>query len=291
MVSLLKCYKKPLHPSPQLPNFVPMLHKPLSKLNLIMMEQDQPQSNLKPYNNNNNNNNTSSKKISISILVISLPVLYVSLSHVPFSCLFKDTTFWFLISNSIIILVAADSGLFAGSSSSMSSENLYDEYVKHSRARSLCFVSVPPPPPPILVKEEKIEEAEQIQEPPPANVDEKQSLKGSNEIDSLTNGKQSSTELTVQEPVVLISEKEIVAEQPRYDRSRSELPEKSRVSATVTKNLVPRSATMVTEKRSCSMEESEYWKMSDEELNKRVEEFIRSFNREIRLQGKMSTVY
>jgi len=60
------------------------------------------------------------------------------------------------------------------------------------------------------------------------------------------------------------------------------MPEKSRV--------VPRSSTMTVEKRSCGMEESEYWKMSDEELNKRVEEFIRRFNREIRLQEKMSTV-
>jgi len=72
-----------------------MLHNPLSEVNLIIiMEQEQPQPNLNPYNNNNNNNNNIiTKKISISILVISPPLLFVSLLHVPFSCLFKDTTF------------------------------------------------------------------------------------------------------------------------------------------------------------------------------------------------------
>jgi hypothetical protein len=62
------------------------------------------------------------RTVSISVLVMSLPVLYVSFLHVPPAALFRDTTFWFLMSNSIIIVIAADSGmLFFGSSSSSSS--------------------------------------------------------------------------------------------------------------------------------------------------------------------------
>ena len=56
-------------------------------------------------------------KVSISILVMVLPVLYVSILRVPPTTLFRDTTFWFLMSNSIIVVIAADSGmLFFGSS-------------------------------------------------------------------------------------------------------------------------------------------------------------------------------
>jgi hypothetical protein len=57
-------------------------------------------------------------KVSISALVISLPIIYVSLLRVPPSTLARDSTFWFLMSNSIIAIIAADSGmLFLGSAS------------------------------------------------------------------------------------------------------------------------------------------------------------------------------
>uniref|UniRef100_A0ACD6A3P2 Uncharacterized protein n=1 Tax=Avena sativa TaxID=4498 RepID=A0ACD6A3P2_AVESA len=58
-------------------------------------------------------------KVSISALVISLPIIYVSLLRVPPSALARDSTFWFLMSNSIIAIIAADSGmLFLGSADS-----------------------------------------------------------------------------------------------------------------------------------------------------------------------------
>ena len=64
--------------------FVPMLHNPLSEVNLIIiMEQEQPQPNLNPYNNNNNNNNNIiTKKISILILVISPPSCHAPLPKI-----------------------------------------------------------------------------------------------------------------------------------------------------------------------------------------------------------------
>lgn len=61
------------------------------------------------------------RTVSISVLVMSLPVLYVSFLHVPPAALARDTTFWFLMSNSIIIVIAADSGMLFFRSSSSSS--------------------------------------------------------------------------------------------------------------------------------------------------------------------------
>ncbi|CAM0875735.1 unnamed protein product [Alopecurus aequalis] len=57
-------------------------------------------------------------KVSISALVISLPIIYVSLLRVPPSTLARDSTFWFLMSNSIIAIIAADSGVLFFSSAS-----------------------------------------------------------------------------------------------------------------------------------------------------------------------------
>uniref|UniRef100_A0A453LQ02 Uncharacterized protein n=1 Tax=Aegilops tauschii subsp. strangulata TaxID=200361 RepID=A0A453LQ02_AEGTS len=55
-------------------------------------------------------------RVSISALAISLPIIYVSLLRVPPSALARDSTFWFLMSHSIIAIIAADSGVLFFSS-------------------------------------------------------------------------------------------------------------------------------------------------------------------------------
>lgn len=250
------------------------------------------------YYNNNKSPATKqppkAKKLSISILVVSLPLLYVYLLHVPPSSLLTDTAFWFLIANSIIFIAAAD---FASSSSTenTTATNLYDEYVKHARTRSTKEEFEKPAPDSTPVQM-------QVQQPEPAadNADPKQSSEEP-ELGAETHAFGSSGELKLlhdeninvandSSSTELRSEPELVpavvdVKQPRLcERRRSELFE---TNGEATKSSVlPRSATSVTEKRRrCGVvEESDYWKMSDEELNERVEEFIRRFNREIRLQ-------
>ncbi|KAK1309167.1 hypothetical protein QJS10_CPA09g00642 [Acorus calamus] len=79
-------------------------------------------------------------------MIISLPLLYYYSIHIPPSTLIKDTKFWFFLSNTIILIVAADSGAFS-SSSSEATMDLYDEYLKHRRSREDCIGSIDVVPP------------------------------------------------------------------------------------------------------------------------------------------------
>ncbi|KAH0455891.1 hypothetical protein IEQ34_015923 [Dendrobium chrysotoxum] len=161
------------------------------------------------------------KKTSISILlVLSLLLLYLSLLNISPTNLIEDTTFWFLLSNSIIFIVAVDYGVF----SAPDNTDIYDEFIQHDRSYSR---------PPCLVIE-KSKSVENVKE-------EKNSLNCSdNETRSVKN-----------EKVV----ESFLAEKP--------------AAATVS---------------SSGEEENEYSMLSDEELNRRVEEFIRKFNRELSSQ-------
>ncbi|WOK91725.1 hypothetical protein Cni_G00416 [Canna indica] len=175
------------------------------------------------------------KKLSISILVISLPLLYVSLLRIPPSTLFKDTTFWFLMSNSLIIIVAADSGIFSSSSSAAAADELHDEYIRQSKARTAFLVVRPSleKEPPARAESQK----EEINKPTPPAAERVADASAAGE--------------------------EVDAPPP-----------------------LRRSATEKEMECSGAEESDQYSELSDEELNKRVEEFIRRFNREIRLQNE-----
>ncbi|KAJ6792928.1 Uncharacterized protein M6B38_238890 [Iris pallida] len=268
------------------------------------MEEKLPTKILKP---------TNAKKISISMFVVSLPLLYVSLLHVPPSDLFNDTTFWFLISNSIIVILAADSGLFF--SSHDPTNDLYDEYVRRSRARAPNAVTMPRPE--VVNQEECPEVIKHVQTSSTESSNElrhEQNTTSDRVVDEIPNEsrrhvrnlvvdrdvsdcsvtvreKEISNEATEEQNITLTSNPLATADEiniaskdsTKISRSRSEKAAKNR-DATRRKSF--RRST--TERRSCRVEESEYWRMSDEELNRKVEDFIRKFNREIRLQAIMT---
>lgn len=262
------------------------------------MEHSPNVSKAKPYHSSNNSKPPTARKISISILVISLPVLYVSLLHIPPSALFKDTTFWFLMSNSIIIIIATDSGVF---SSSSETGDLYEEFIKHSRARSACLVVEPPP------RTISIESPKEVVPAPTqldVTVDEKMVVRENNSVLQLEKPVNKSVgveEKSFPRPVVEVDKSIVVYEKPPALQSVTEKKDHQMLplQRSVTERRNNQSFVgsgghsnfplqrSITEKRNHQfLEENEYSKLSDEELNEKVEEFIRRFNREIRLQLK-----
>ncbi|KAK2642886.1 hypothetical protein Ddye_024649 [Dipteronia dyeriana] len=216
-------------------------------------------------------------KGTTSFVVFSIFV-YMSIFYIfnlsP-STFLNNNKFWFFISNTLILIIAADYSAF---SSTKNKHDLYEEYVMHSQlARSTTTTStgissfVSP-------KKEEVE-YQSFQENPEKAL----------------------------EIVVVRSEPEKITEsfqddekkkKKNYRRSKSEKPRRVVVvSKNITRSTSDYSETEKEEEEddddddiqepaaeSIVEKNDEFSNMSDEDLNRRVEEFIRSCNRQIRLQ-------
>lgn len=191
---------------------------------------------------------------SLFSIFIYISVLYIF--NLSPSALFYTTKFWFFLSNTLILIIAVDYGAY---SSSKEKQDLYQEYVMRTQVKNV---------PSFVPQYQKIVK----QSTPKQKVDNFQEKK----VVHVFPGRNLQ--------VVIKSDSEKPSEDLRekikaktYRRSKSEQAE--RVVIDESKNIFIRSSE--TEKN----EENEFSTMSDEELNRRVEEFIQRFNREIRLQS------
>ncbi|KAJ4975295.1 hypothetical protein NE237_000401 [Protea cynaroides] len=224
----------------------------------------------KPIKDNLTEKTYKSNRFSISAFVFFIFICFSMVHFHPSpSELFHNTKFWFLLSNALILIIAADSGAF---SSSKQKYDIYEEYMMNSRARNASsFV-----PDKTLITNSKPTIATSIIKAPPLEIEKLPESIQEHVLtsDNSENLEEDTTETSEGEETYV----EDACETNEIQRSRSQ--EVISVTGNENKKSLIRSATEGCRQRS---DENEFSTMSDEELNRRVEEFIR-FNRQMRLQ-------
>ncbi|CAN6282125.1 unnamed protein product [Urochloa humidicola] len=288
-------------------------------------------------------------RASVSALVASLPLLYVSLLRPPPAALAGDTAFWFLMSNCVIAAIVAtsdDAGTLLFRSAAAADDPPFDGGGLYGAPACQPPVAVVPfpvspkdvPPsvdmnggrvqgevapsavtssyslshalPSLIEGEEEDDDNDAASEPSietehAVRRDEKEevltqlSTDKNNTVEVESQGEEDSEVI----PLATIEESSALAEpEPRSSRvltGTKSLPEEGAADvewptealmysrppegvAAAREGGLRRSATVGS--KPAAEEESEYWKLSDEELNRRVEDFIARFNREMRRQ-------
>ena len=221
------------------------------------------------------------------------------------STLFKTSKFWFLISNTLILILAVDYGAF--SSSKNKQQEVYDEYLTHSEARraispSTSFASECQE---IATKghilhEQPLlqQEADYAEKYMQGYLDKNLTKTPERELLQIV-AKEDKKEDHVQEKRIVHvdhkrgfdTNKVIDVQTKAYRRSKSEKAKRVVFDETKNNVILKRSETNYNEQENDHDHHdveamNEFATMSDEDLNRRVEEFIQRFNRQIRLQAR-----
>lgn len=222
---------------------------------------------------------------SIFSLFIYICVFY-TFNLSPYSLL-NNNIFWFFMSNTLILIIAADYGAF---SSSKKKQDLYEEYVQHSQARNYVPSSYVPKYDEQVDKQcinpkqelgcellEKKKETISDQDIPERVLEIVTVLNQPKKPSECSNVKKPTLHLQVDDGSEKIEEIKAVPARI-YPRSKSHRP--NRVKYVVNEervNKVQRSETMIKVDANVVEEENEFSTMSNEDLNRRIEEFIQKF--------------
>ncbi|XVE51633.1 hypothetical protein DITRI_Ditri02bG0057400 [Diplodiscus trichospermus] len=221
-------------------------------------------------------------------ILIYISIFYIfSLSP---SAIFSNTKFWFVISNTLIFIIAADYSAF--SSSKDQNRDVHEEYTLHSQVRRgsapAAASSFVPQYDEILRKSIPKEE-ESLEEKMKEDVaDEKNNIEIPERIlEVVTETDHNSQAKSQQEvhPAKKADNKKKI--EPKTVR-RSKSGKVKRMTFNDEKKNLQRSKTEnhepIIKDDNFPAEENEFSTMSNEELNRRVEEFIQNFKGQIRLQ-------